>query len=598
MFNYSITTPLTFCRDRANSEQKTLQSIKRRITVGRPLNLFHRVQYGCMLEKMQSWSLFSTLFYYISQLSTTWRQSYLINIFDRYEYSVIYSPDHKDLIISKLFRCYSEKEQQDCISHIEKHQIPLARLRSSAGADPAIKKVCVEIAAEYSLYSQGTTNNLDKLWCDLSSSLKEFTEPSPTTSTKQSVPITPQQLQIEIKLMKLFQQATELVRASRQVLPLTQHKANCIGAICDKNGDEVAYYKASRFNSTAPAIMERLIWDLSVICGIEDWFTPTKIAPEALMSIGDRQTRGSLQPALKGSILSEWVDRQHRNPPTMNEIIRSKIIGLVLGFFDAHADNIFYTQEGKLVFFDNTRCLSHGNGLILYDHILIPAYRSGIFELKQAYKILNHKQREFASELVANFKRALPKIEQYFKRSVLAESLKRLPYGWWNKELVLGALNQRIERLETALQSPQHLNLRDIAFCVHPELKFITAMSLIGSSDPKEDDMLYDAWIKARNSDIPPQEFFHFLQLYHLSSIGGYGHSITNTICSSKRMSPMRVKELCDNPTLNFDAILKSIFDEIDLEAFTQPDEYRHEGEEIINQLMHQAVLDCKDFYG
>lgn len=344
---------------------------------------------------------------------------------------------------------------------------------------------------------------------------------------------------------------TESMGSSNLVFQLKDPKAS---------REPTAFYKEGEGGEQATGIMEELMWQIAVKLGLESMFTPTKVArlrtksnvsspkTERIFSseTGDfiqkrglsELRQGGIQPAIKGKPLES--DHQI----SQEQVILGTLCVLIFGMSDAHADNILVDDNNNLHFFDNTRNMTHSNGVILYKHELVSALKSGLFVLEGTYKTFSKEERDFIQSQIKNVQMRVGLLEQYLKSSLVTKQLSNLPKGWFNVEEVLDAFKERIKNLDNAIRNPKVMNLRELIFETIPDLKFLGLLGVFMRS--KED----------------PSMSFHECEVESLRMMGFFTLPELLKYAIAEGMDPQMFKEVSQSD-LTFKEQLEAINTEV-----------------------------------
>lgn len=315
-----------------------------------------------------------------------------------------------------------------------------------------------------------------------------------------------------------------------------------------------AFFKGG--NDTAK--MEKLIWDMAVVLGLEDFFAATKET-----AVGEM--RGGIQAALQGQTLEECrktVDLDRL------EIANGILISLIFGMFDAHEGNIMITGENKIKFFDNTRSMPHSNGYILHGDFILPAYRCALPDLPGAKEDLTPDELESLREGFASIQEKMTHLHDFLHSPQTKAVLQKLPPGWLNIDAAWQAMQERMNRLERAFQEGAIRKGEDLVAQLNPDYKFAFASTFLFNRicDPA----------------LCERDLAHGLVGYQpLNEIW--------EIFKEKGYDLRAVKSWCDDPDLSIDDIAAKIADC----NLTRVDPEKTE--KILEEVSKRAALDLKD---
>lgn len=242
--------------------------------------------------------------------------------------------------------------------------------------------------------------------------------------------------------------------------------SNKVFALYKQNEKEiVAFFKEGVKDNEATAKMEKLVWDIAVLMGLEEYFAPTK--EETLHNM-----RGSAQVAIKGRVLHEVIGTEMFHA-TRQEIANGVLVSVVFGMFDAHRGNIIVTNEGKIKFIDNARSLPNGNGFLdLGKQRYIFSYRSALLDLPETAEALTREEIESLKRAVAALKLRQETLKDFLNSPQTQKTIKDFPTGWFDSGAVYDAMKARVENLDRFLQSGDVKTAQDLVVLTYPEYKF------------------------------------------------------------------------------------------------------------------------------
>ena len=355
---------------------------------------------------------------------------------------------------------------------------------------------------------------------------------------------------------------------------------NKVYALADPNESSkiTAYFKIGYTGDEAGALMEKKVWDIAVILGMEKHFTATgitRISTKHKLEIADRVAdllkltvggkerktagsvnepiRGSIQATIEGMSLGEYYLYPERRPVHMEisraDLIESTLALLICGMMDAHDNNIRITPSGQFQFYDNTRCFPHSNSLIWIiadDKIkAFPAIKSGFILLEATYEPFTVEERDFIKKEIIKYQGKMGALQFYLNHDFQRKELANLPAGWFRQDELLGALKERLTLLAAAIDDPKITNLRDLTLASQPNLRFFAALLIAGKA------------IRVKK-DLTQKE----LHKHQRNSLLLFGYKDLDSILNATvgcGINPKMVKSLCDDPNLSFDDITKEI---------------------------------------
>ncbi len=268
----------------------------------------------------------------------------------------------------------------------------------------------------------------------------------------------------------------------------------------------VAFHKQTLPDQPAQ-YMEKIMYDLAGIAGMGDMFAPT---------LADEE--GSIQAPISGMTLLEFFAKfdkdalpEGQKKPQMPTLIDATLATTVFGMFDAHANNIFVTQDGNLKFFDNTRSMPHSNNFVINRGAVFPSYRSGTFLHPFSFVKLRDNDVEKIKKKISEIKANVAEIEKYLNESSVQN---QLPIGWFDTKLSLAAMKERIENMEKALES-QDVHLYDLIFAANSDYKFqlllhfaVTDPSTMKALKDEDDDVIQQI-IQEDTEQVGTHPFFN-----------------------------------------------------------------------------------------
>lgn len=250
----------------------------------------------------------------------------------------------------------------------------------------------------------------------------------------------------------------------------------------------LAFFKEGSQGEAASAIMEKLMWDLAMIMGFEDIFTPTKtLNLELPLDSNDANQNsppeahfGGLQPTQQGHLLYDVIEDPNLNIDIrQSQLVKATLATIVFGMFDAHGENILVNRRGNLFLFDNARSMPTSNGVILRDAEvgqIFSSYMSSLMCLPGNLKPFNKRGRNDLLVFVQKCRLKIIELEKFLNLPITKAQLDSLPYGWWNQEKSIVALKERIDNLEKAISTPEVNNLRDLVFASNLDFKFFAVL--------------------------------------------------------------------------------------------------------------------------
>lgn len=361
------------------------------------------------------------------------------------------------------------------------------------------------------------------------------------------------------------------------------------------DGQVLAFFKESSSGEKTSEIMEELMWQISIIFGLESQFTSTKQASirtkEPLNAYAEsavrynskgelvrkynlsKEKQGSIQVAQNGKTL-KGLDASERYQIPRAEIIKGMLTILIFGMSDAHTDNIIVDEGGHIHFFDNTRSLPHSD-MIWRNGKITPSFRSGLFITDMSYTNLTSDERENIRQQIQLLESKLKNLDKYFSKHT--KTLKQLPAGWLNPEEALKELEKRILSMKLAIDNPNITNLQDFVFATLPDTKFFATllMTMMHKSYPDKDILE--------------------LEKTAMVSIGFLDLEKLLKELTDSGIDPQIVYEMCQNPNLNLHDIYKKV---LNISVVTSSEEINQivdSSKSLLNQFLLRAKADFKD---
>lgn len=393
-------------------------------------------------------------------------------------------------------------------------------------------------------------------------------------------PITSEVIQLQAQLLHAIKEGKSWA-ASQNSLKQYTVSANTVyklrrltttgkhSAFEGKAGKASAFLKVGKRGEKDVGIMEKIIWDIAVIMGLEQQFVPTALAdvrPAGLFMGGKQKAmqwnekgelkavaearppiRGGIQVAQKGELLHYYM----KNPGiktallAKSEIIKGTIASAAFGMFDAHEGNIFVTKEGKIKFFDNTRSLPNSNGFLSWEQgFLLPSYRCALLQLPEAHEDLTDAEIKQLKMDFEEYNRKMSQLKVYLNQPQVKKQLKKLPPGWLDMEIALPAMEERIMRMESALNSGKVKNMLQLVEASNPDYRFAFALSYLN-------DLLNN-----KQTDTSPYESVHRLT-HGMVGYPPYGEILDNLGNSGYDVAS--IKNLCSDSSLSMEELIDKI---------------------------------------
>ena len=370
-------------------------------------------------------------------------------------------------------------------------------------------------------------------------------------------------------------------------------------------GKTIAYYKEGKGNEQAAGDMEKIMWEIAGIFGLEDSFAETeKVSLRTKKEPGKsgeseltwtdkgelvlkndlpKKHKGGFQVALEGTLLRDVMNATGEKPAIKQEqLIKGTLTTLLFGMFDAHSKNIIVDKENNIKFFDNTRSLPTSNDAILRgDNLEIP-YRSALLELDGSRVDLTPQERESIKKEIARFQSKMREIKDFLKRPHIKKVLQKLPPGWWSTEDSLNAMQERLDNMQKAIDNPNVKNLTDFVFAVNPSFKFVAALQLFQNAIQDNKKMTFDE-----------------LQKECMERVGSNSIDSLIKFSAQNGVNPKEVLEWCTDLSLSFQQVVEKTLEKSKLRRQTKTSQetvHLFNSEEDVKKLFKKkSKIDFKD---
>ncbi|MBA2369851.1 MAG: hypothetical protein H0V82_12670 [Candidatus Protochlamydia sp.] len=445
-------------------------------------------------------------------------------------------------------------------------------------------------------YNLNTIDARQLIVSELREGIKEAKNDIPRISTKNTldlnkkIPITRNAIQSQAQLQNAIREAKgwaagqpPLVKqgtSANDVFRMKNASTSGKFAAFETKADEAsAFFKVGTGGEKAAGTMEKLMWDIAVIMGLEDQFVATGEAE--IRDSSQLVLQGGIQIAQKGNLLWEYDGKLSKQEMT-NGILAS----VVFGMFDAHSSNIFITEEGKIKFFDNTRSMPNSNGFINRGENLVSSYRCALLDRREAHVTLTNKEIEQLKIDVAAYKEKIGKLKEYFNTPQGQNQLKKLPPGWMDMEASLAAMEERVGNMQGALSVGKIQNLQQLVETSNPAYRFTFALLYLKNLQTGETPVT-----------LPVSKV---LQECHGQV--GYDHSddvLSNLALVGYDMN--QIKNWCDDLSMPMDKLMDKVQSKYKAHKNEMPDgvewNKRIMAAEIIkNEMFENAAMDLKDW--
>lgn len=401
-----------------------------------------------------------------------------------------------------------------------------------------------------------------------------------------------------IRAEDIFEQA-KLFRVERQALGLARYGnigrisngVNSVREIC--NGQKPhAYFKRGDGDEIATSRLEKLVWDLAALFGMQDLFVPTKLCrlrlaeqsrggSECAVLWRPNQTQrwtneacpptvGSLQPSIEGMDLFDA--RGYGHEESLEHLADATVGILLMGGWDAHVGNIMVQPDGSYRLFDNSRSLPPNNDYHLYGDDLRVPYRSGFCSAEVYYQDFPGELRDRLAKRIETLQERVADVRNYFASTQVQRMLDVLPPGWWTKGCE-EAMYERVQRLAEAIGDPRVKNLRDLSMAVFPQLRLAALVSLAPY-------LLHD-----KDVDRVQRNFMSQAAIWSLKS--------DLRSCANAGISVRSLKDLAESD-LSFDELLAKAAKRIRHSDVDRGIAYR-ESQDLYDEMLSLAEVQLKD---
>lgn len=352
------------------------------------------------------------------------------------------------------------------------------------------------------------------------------------------------------------------------------------------------------------ADMEKLIWDLSNILEIDDYFAPTAITNFEIQHDDSMRTlRGGVQLSHLGKGMDVYLrsenDKLQTQFSTIESVLQPMLISIIFGMWDAHEKNIIINDEFSLKFFDDIRNLPNSNKLLTFGQDLISPYRCALLGFKGCYEEIKSDHANAIQMFLDKVNTKLTQIEKYlFSRQ---KKLESLPSGWFVKPIVpsiMALLKERVkavQKVHEAIKRGEKTNIRDIVFSAFPFLKFISIMTLF-SKDPHDlNNLLIKRFIGSHSPN------FIEIQQILLRFVGNTPIDKLIKNAAEMGVDPYYIYKRCEMIKITFENLLKEIF-ELGCSALENPKSEQDNKEAmtisktLIDILQKNSTIDLKEF--
>lgn len=328
---------------------------------------------------------------------------------------------------------------------------------------------------------------------------------------------------------------------------------------------EAAFFKIGGEGESSAGAMETLVWNIAGIMGTEKQFVATgsaEIRNKTQLTGGNQNVpqwnaedklqvfeqtqsglKGGIQVAQRGQVLSEYNQSRNERIPLLSkaEINQGTLTSVVFGMFDAHAGNVFVTEEGNIKFFDNTRSLPNANGWLDRGGTIVFSFRSALLDLPEAQQRLTTDEIEQLRRQVADYTTRIASLKTYLTSLQAQGLLNKLPSGWMNIQSAVGAMEERLKGMENALKSGSVETLQQLAEAAIPGYRLAFVLSY-----------LYSVYEGDQSIDLSPDE----VQRKNHTSVGFASiDDIINSL-SFSGLDLTEVQKWCNDSSLSMETVI------------------------------------------
>ncbi len=310
-------------------------------------------------------------------------------------------------------------------------------------------------------------------------------------------PITQTAIEKQAELHKAMRESKGWARRQASLKKFKDNTTNDVFALSAHNEPSrvAAFFKVNE--------MEKLIWDLAVLFGLESSFAATGVCrlktkndltggnekeffwqgDELKINKGSKIGMcGTIQPALKGNLCTEpkapFVSRE--------QVARAVFISILFGMYDLHGHNFIISPNGTIQFFDNSRTLPNSNSFILYGNIIILPYRSALLEFHKVMEPLSDSEKGDLRQEIVKIKGKMNEVVSFLNWPKTQAKLAGFPPGWFDPEGgFLIALQERLNRLESAFAQGRVKTAEDLVMAAYPDYKLVIALEAL--NNPRAD---------------------------------------------------------------------------------------------------------------
>jgi len=221
------------------------------------------------------------------------------------------------------------------------------------------------------------------------------------------------------------------------------------------------------------ARLDAAVWKIAKELKVSRFFAPCFAAS---LSTQTKQYEGLFQIYVPGQMINNF-EMNATFPWKKEDYNLAVAISIFFGMFDAHLANIIVRdKDGSLCFFDNNRSFPNSNDYIQRSQTRSkryhPSYFSAFLYVAQSY--YPWAQNETIKAFIQSARAVLPKVREHLS---LSPGEKPYPKSWLDLNRVMHATEERVDRMEAALEKSQ--TPLDFILNSEPSVKFLFSLVTI-----------------------------------------------------------------------------------------------------------------------
>jgi hypothetical protein len=312
---------------------------------------------------------------------------------------------------------------------------------------------------------------------------------------REECPVSKTAIELQAQLIKAKGEGKAWAETQVQIDRVGKKSVNRVYKLLELNSDRaMAYFKmgSDPKESEAVGILEKLMWDVAVVMGLEEMFVPTGLV-KIFVKNGKEGLDGGIQPAQSGAVLNG----SNASKIEKDDLLKAVVTTILFGMWDAHGDNIFISDAGKILFFDNSRSLPHSNGFICRYGSLTSAYRCALLDLEKSCEALSAIDLELIKVALEELQYRLLSLSEYLNSKYVKALTEKLPKNWFNANEALAAMENRIIQLQNAMLAKPPESMIDLVVGSNPDYRLAFALQLAysyiagNSTESIHDDLGY-----------------------------------------------------------------------------------------------------------